>query len=77
MLVRARASSPSPLILPFFLAVITVPVTLEPFGIAVFPCNVTGRAKVAENVWPDSLVFELKAWSTVTVSLAPAGTTMG
>ena len=77
MLVSERANSPSPFILPFCLAVTTVPVTLHPLGIAVFPCTVTGCAKVARKVWPARLVLEPKAWSTVTVSAVPAGTMMG
>src|SRR5262250_2107810 len=77
MLVRAMDSWPSPFILPFSLAEITVPMALDPFGIAVFPRTVTGCARVAAKGWPALLVLELKACSTVTVSAVPAGTMIG
>src|SRR5215469_10185009 len=77
MLVRAIDSSPSPLILPFFLAEITVPDAVEPAGIAVLPPTLTGCASVARKVWPSWLSLELNPCSNLTVRLVPAGTTIG
>src|SRR5580700_1234602 len=77
MLVSARESWPSPLILPFALAVTTVPLTFDPPGIAVLLPTLTGCASVARKVWPVWLVLELSAWSTLTVRTVPAGTTVG
>jgi hypothetical protein len=42
-------------------AVNTLPLTLDPFGMAVLPSTVTGCATVAMNACPVWLVFELSA----------------
>src|SRR6476660_2818112 len=77
MLVSANDSSPSPLILPFALALTTVPLTVAPRGRAGLPATLIGCARVARKVCPAWLFFELKAWLVVTVRVVPAGTTMG
>src|ERR1700739_139057 len=77
MLVRARESSASPLILPLALAFSTVPLTVDRAGIAAIPPTLTGCANVARKVWPVWLALEPNACPTLTVRVVPAGTTMG
>src|ERR1035438_9980957 len=77
MLVSARVSSPCPLILPFSLAATTVPLAVDPAGIAGVPFTLTDFAVVAVKLCPVWLVLELSAWPILTVSVVPAGTTTG
>src|SRR6516164_3233554 len=77
MLVRLRASSPSPFTLPFALAVTTVPFTVDPDGNAGLPPTLIVCASVARKVCPVWLVLELKASPVLTVRTVPAGMTIG
>src|SRR5208282_4100764 len=77
MLVRARFSSPAPLILPFALALTTVPLILAPAGMAVFPPTLSGCSSLARKVCPVWLVLDPKACSTLTIRAPPAAQKLG
>ena len=66
-----------PLKRPSGAACTTVPVTVEPEGIAVLPSTSTDVATVPEKACPDWLAFEPSVSPSRTVSTVPAGTTMG
>jgi len=66
-----------PLKRPSGAACTTVPVTVEPEGIAVLPSTSTDVATVPEKACPDWLAFEPSVSPSRTVSTVPAGTTTG
>src|SRR6185437_3665991 len=74
---RDRASWAPPFKRPAGAAVTTVPTALAPAGITLRPLIVTGAASEASKRSPSLLSLVLIAWSRVTVSVVPAGTTIG
>src|SRR6266550_1640155 len=70
-------SSEAPLNLPAGCAATTVPDAVAPAGMTVLPPTSTGVARVAEKDWPGSLSLELSVSPRRTVSVVPAGMTIG
>src|SRR5450631_4154663 len=75
--VRVMSSSPSPLILPFSLAVTTDPMAEDPAGTATAPLTLTECATVAGKLWPVWLDLEDNAVPSLTEMVVPAGMTTG
>src|SRR5579875_1854143 len=74
---RVRERTAAPLNLPADLASVTVPVTVDPAGIAVTPPTTTEFARVPVKLSPAALVLELSVVPKRTERGVPAGTTMG
>src|SRR5581483_2621534 len=77
MLVRVSSRAAPPLKRPAGFASFTMPVAGAPLGITTLPSTSTGSSTVAEKVWPDVAVLELRASSVTTAIFVSAGTTMG